>query len=73
MRPGIFVGYRMHSGGKWTGQYLVIDAEHYQERRDDQASRVHAQAASVIFCPAMPLTMGARLYHSQFLGALGGG
>ena len=30
MRDGIFVGYRMHSGGIWTGQYQVIDAVRFQ-------------------------------------------
>ena len=24
-RDEIFVGYRMHTGGVWTGQYEVID------------------------------------------------
>ena len=29
LRDGIFVGYRSHSGGKWAGQYEVIDSDAY--------------------------------------------
>mgnify|MGYP003320934909 CR=1 FL=1 len=26
-RPGIFAGYHSFNGGKWSGDYLVVDAE----------------------------------------------
>ena len=35
LRDGIFVGYRMHTGGRWTEQYLVLDAEAYTEITQD--------------------------------------
>ena len=31
LRDGIFVGYRMHSGGRWTGQRTVLDIETHPE------------------------------------------
>ena len=27
-RPGIFLGYRMNSGGRWSKDYLVMDLQH---------------------------------------------
>ena len=26
-RPGLFVGYHQHSGGRWSGDYLVMDVK----------------------------------------------
>ena len=31
LRDAIFIGYRMHTGGRWTGQYQLIDAEAFTE------------------------------------------
>ena len=40
-RPGIFMGYHLHSGGKWSGDYLVVDAIVYAEHSEDFAAHVH--------------------------------
>ena len=41
MLPAIFVGYHLHSGGRWSGDYLVIDAAAYQKRLDGSRIPVH--------------------------------
>ena len=41
MLPAIFVGYHLHSGGRWSGDYLVIDATAYQKRLDGSRIPVH--------------------------------
>ena len=38
---GIFVGYHLHSGGKWSGDYLVIDVSAYLEHEDGCHVAVH--------------------------------
>ncbi len=34
-RGGIFVGSHLNSGGRWSGDYLVVDAERYCNRREN--------------------------------------
>ena len=29
IRKGIFMGYHFHSGGRWSGDYVVLDCERY--------------------------------------------
>jgi len=29
---GIFAGYHLHAGGRWSGDYLIIDAANYRKR-----------------------------------------
>ena len=33
-RRGIFMGYHLHSGGKWSGDYLIMDEEAYFQAID---------------------------------------
>ena len=40
-REGIFVGYHCHPGGKWSGDYLVIDAQ--DMRHADSIRSYHAR------------------------------
>ena len=51
MRDGIFVGYRMHTGGVWTGQYQVIDVPRCQERRVDQNDLAYDHGINEIYVP----------------------
>ncbi len=41
MLPVIFVGYHLHSGGRWSGDYLLVDAAAYQKRLDGSRIPVH--------------------------------
>ncbi len=41
MIPGIFLGYHLHSGGLWSGDQLVQDAEAYQKRIEGASIPVH--------------------------------
>jgi hypothetical protein len=34
-KRGIFMGYHLHSGGRWSGDYLVMDEEAYRSRDAD--------------------------------------
>ncbi len=36
LRDGIFLGYRMHTGGRWTGQYYVVDYDRLLETADSK-------------------------------------
>ena len=29
--PAIFIGYHLHAGGRWSGDYLVVDADNYRK------------------------------------------
>ena len=33
-RPGIFAGYHLHHGGKWSGDYLIYDLERLSQATD---------------------------------------
>ena len=48
LRDAIFVGYRMHSGGRWTGQYLILDVEAYTEIPDGSHRCAYERATSGI-------------------------
>ena len=41
MRPGIFMGYHFHSGGKWSRDYLVIDSDAYSTHPGRRNAHVH--------------------------------
>ena len=41
LRDGIFVGYRSHTGGKWTEQYEIIDFKAYTEIVAGTGRRAH--------------------------------
>ena len=45
---GIFMGYQVHSGGRWPGDYLVMDAAMYAARAEDFAAHAH-RVKEVIF------------------------
>ena len=51
LRDGIFVGYRSHSGGRWTQQYEVIDAEAYSTIIKGSGRKAHVHAVSEIYIP----------------------
>ena len=40
-RPGIFIGYHMHNGGLWSGDYLVVDAEAFTSTPSSRTAYVH--------------------------------
>ena len=49
MTQGIFVGYHIHSGGKWSGDYRVIDVSMYRDHREGYSVPVHR--VKEIFAP----------------------
>ena len=51
MRDGLFVGYRFHTGGKWTGQYKVIDYEAYAKIQAGTGYTAFVHAVSEIYVP----------------------
>ena len=51
LRNGIFVGYRMHTGGRWTSQYVIIDTEAFAEINADTNRCAYAHAVSEIYIP----------------------
>ena len=51
LRDGIFVGYRMHCGGKWSGQYLVLGATRFQEQRPDHGHLAYDHGVNEIYVP----------------------
>ena len=40
-RCGIFAGYHMHNGGKWSGDYLVVDADAFTSTPSSRNAYVH--------------------------------
>ena len=44
---GIFVGYHLHSGGKWSGDYLVIDVSAYRDHDEGYNVPVHRVKESI--------------------------
>ena len=51
LRDGIFCGYRMHSGGIWSGQYLVIDAERFQEQQSSNMHTAYEHGVCEVYIP----------------------
>ena len=51
MRDAIFIGYRMHSGGRWTGQYQLIDAEAYTHVERGIGRLAYVHSVSEIYIP----------------------
>ena len=49
MTEGIFVGYQINSGGKWSGDYKVIDVKMFRDRPEHRA--VHVHTIKEIFAP----------------------
>ena len=41
LRSGIFMGHHSHNGGKWSGDYYVVDAEAFTGASDAQRAYVH--------------------------------
>ena len=41
------MGYHVHRGGKWSGDYLVVDAEMYAARAENLSAHVHRVTESV--------------------------
>ena len=40
-RLGLFMGYHMHSGNRWSGDYLVLDAEQFTNSSEGRSCHVH--------------------------------
>ena len=49
LTQGIFMGYHPHSGGKWSGDYRVLDVSKYRDRPEGCAAHVHR--VKEIFAP----------------------
>ena len=49
LTQGIFVGYHLHSGGKWSGDYRVLDVSMYRDR--PEGCSVHVHRVKEIFAP----------------------
>ena len=51
LRDGIFVGYRMLTGGIWSGQYNVIDAQRFQEVKSETGYMAYDHGVNEIYIP----------------------
>ena len=51
LRSGVFAGYRMHAGGRWTGQYTILDFEAYTEIAEGSSGCAYEHAVSEIYSP----------------------
>ena len=51
LRTGIFVGYRMHSGGRWSGQYNIWDMEAHAEIQHGSNRCAYEHAVNEIYQP----------------------
>jgi hypothetical protein len=51
LRDGIFVGYRLHTGGKWTEPYQVLDCEAYSEIQKGSGRTDYVHSVSEIYIP----------------------
>ena len=51
LRDSLVVGYRMHTGGVWTGQYLVLDAQRYQEVQSDAGHTAYDHGVTEVYVP----------------------
>ena len=51
LRDGLFMGYRFHTGGKWTGQYQVIDSEAFSQVHKNIGRCAYVHAVGEIYVP----------------------
>ena len=49
LRDGIFVGYRLHTGGEWTEQHQVLDCEAYSEIEQCLVYMAYVHSVSEIY------------------------
>ena len=52
LRDGIFMEYRLRTGGKWTGQCVVIDSEAYSQIPKGSGRSAYVHAVSEIYVPS---------------------
>ena len=45
------MGYRSHSGGKWAGQYEVIDCDAYAKITKGSGRKAYVHAVSEVYIP----------------------
>ena len=45
------MGYRLHTGGKWTGQYMVIDSEAYSQIPKGSGRSAYVHTVGEIYVP----------------------
>ena len=51
LRDAIFTAYRMHTGGRWTGQYQLIDAEAFTEVEHGTGRISYVHSVREIYIP----------------------
>ena len=51
LRDGIFVGYRMHTGGVWANQYLILDATRFREQVPEHGYLAYDHGVNEIYIP----------------------
>jgi hypothetical protein len=49
--PGIFLGYKLHPGGKWKSEYLVAELHEFDDMDDVANGRVSIQTVREIYFP----------------------
>jgi len=60
---GIFIGYHMHSGGKWSGDYFVVSREDFTtvaNERDIHVQRLKEVTPATV-APGQPVRFAAKL------------
>ena len=65
-RPGVFMGYHIHAGGKWSGDYLVVDADAYQQRPDRANVKVHRTREIIPTLPPVFPALNGALQHADY-------
>ena len=51
LRDGLFMGHRLHTGGKWTDQHQVIDSEAFAQIQEGTGRTAYVHAVSEIYVP----------------------
>ena len=46
--PGVFIGYHVHAGGLWSGDYLVADLAPFRQDCDEAKSKVEIYRAKEV-------------------------
>ena len=64
-RRGIFVGYHIHSGGRWSHDYLVIDAGSYSSHPDKLHVHVHRIREIIPTLPPQFPVANGTVRHSE--------
>jgi len=72
-RSGLMVGYEVHPGGKWSGDYLIAELDVFRKSPDSRPSDVKIHRTKEVFLREGAFVFPVADYRCKMEDAVGGG